>query len=437
MSFAARLIFGGGGTVLVSYLIVAGGGGSSSYTARGGGGGGAGGLLSGSSLTIDSNSIYVVTVGAGGPAGSGSAIGSNGSNSSIFTCTAIGGGRAGGGPRGGMTPNGASGGSGGGGGLSQAGVSGNQGGHGGTGLALSEWALATSTGVTNANVFNTIATSGNLFGAATTVNIGTNATAASTLTFGSTSYNNTLTINNGGITANGRIIVGNQIYHANIANVLNVSVSSGNSAIRAINLVDSAAVMKIARSGNNPSIELQQWDNTLSTLQGYWEAVAVANNFYIRDRVSGSSRIRFAIDPSGNITFPTVTSTSTSNNTGAMVVPSLGVTGNINSDYVYSGGYYYKDGTPITNTANNASANTIIIQGVDVSQNTRLTVIENTDLSQNVSISTQNSFITVIQGVDVGQNARMTIIEGTDVGQGRLSARANKYYRLFQVKNLM
>jgi hypothetical protein len=27
--------------------------------------------------------------------------------------------------------------------------------------------------------------------------------------------------------------------------------------------------------------------------------------------------------------------------------------------------------------------------------------------------------------------------EGTDVGQGRLSARANKYYRLFQVKNLM
>ena len=171
-----------------------------------------------------------------------------------------------------------------------------------------------------------------------------------------TASNNTLTINNGGITANGRIIVGNQIYHANIANVLNVSVSSGNSAIRAINLVDSAAVMKIARSGNNPSIELQQWDNTLSTLQGYWEAVAVANNFYIRDRVSGSSKIRLAIDPSGNITFPTVTSTSTSNNTGAMVVPSLGVTGNINSDYVYSGGYYYKDGTPITNTANNASA---------------------------------------------------------------------------------
>jgi flagellar biogenesis protein FliO len=39
------------------------------------------------------------------------------------------------------------------------------------------------------------------------------------------------------------------------------------------------------------------------------------------------------------------------------------------------------------------------------------------NLSQNVSINTQNSFITIIQGVDVGQNNRMTIIEGTDVSQ--------------------
>jgi hypothetical protein len=37
--------------------------------------------------------------------------------------------------------------------------------------------------------------------------------------------------------------------------------------------------------------------------------------------------------------------------------------------------------------------------------------------SRNVSINTQNSFITIIQGVDVGKNNRMTIIEGTDVSQ--------------------
>ena len=67
--------------------------------------------------------------------------------------------------------------------------------------------------------------------------------------------------------------------------------------------------------------------------------------------------------------------------------------------------------------ANSASANTIVTQGVDVTQNTRLNVIENTDLSQNVSITTQNSFITIIQGTDVSQNARMTIIQGVDLGQ--------------------
>jgi len=46
-----------------SYLVVAGGGGGGGYV---GGGGGAGGLLSGSGVTIDPNSTYLVTVGAGG-----------------------------------------------------------------------------------------------------------------------------------------------------------------------------------------------------------------------------------------------------------------------------------------------------------------------------------------------------------------------------------
>jgi flagellar biogenesis protein FliO len=95
--------------------------------------------------------------------------------------------------------------------------------------------------------------------------------------------------------------------------------------------------------------------------------------------------------------------------------------------------------------ANSASANTIVTQGVDVwqnnsiialqsslitinsnsayssaidnSQNSRMTIIEGTDLSQNVSIAAQNSFITIIQGTDTSQNARMTIIENTDVSQ--------------------
>lgn len=98
-----------------SYLIVAGGGGGG---ANNGGGGGGGGVLSGSNVTIDSSSTYIVTVGAGGTgataqSGSG-ATGSNGANStfSAIATTAIGGG-GGGGPNLGAGQSGGSGGGGG------------------------------------------------------------------------------------------------------------------------------------------------------------------------------------------------------------------------------------------------------------------------------------------------------------------------------------
>jgi hypothetical protein len=76
-----------------SYLIVAGGGSGGSY----GGGGGAGGLLSGSGVTIDTASTYLVTVGAGGASNAVVSNGSQGSNSSfsMVATTAIGGGYGG------------------------------------------------------------------------------------------------------------------------------------------------------------------------------------------------------------------------------------------------------------------------------------------------------------------------------------------------------
>ena len=76
-----------------SYLIVAGGGGGG--WAWGGGGGG-GGFLSGSALTIDTNSTYAVVVGAGGAGGTSTAnsstIGGN-STFSMVSTVAVGGGR--------------------------------------------------------------------------------------------------------------------------------------------------------------------------------------------------------------------------------------------------------------------------------------------------------------------------------------------------------
>jgi len=97
-----------------SYLIVAGGGGGGST----GGGGGAGGLLTGSGLTIDTNSIYVVTVGAGGAISGGQGVSGSNSLFSAYATSAVGGGYGGGyGNPTGLS--GATGGSGGGGGYCQ------------------------------------------------------------------------------------------------------------------------------------------------------------------------------------------------------------------------------------------------------------------------------------------------------------------------------
>ena len=83
-------------TALSANYLIVGGGGAGGAGNGGGGGGGAGGLLSGSSLTIDSNSSYAITVGAGGT-GASSSIGANGANStfSAVANAAVGGGGGG------------------------------------------------------------------------------------------------------------------------------------------------------------------------------------------------------------------------------------------------------------------------------------------------------------------------------------------------------
>ena len=103
-------------SLTASYLIVAGGGGT---TGTRGGGGGGGGMLAGSGLTIDTNSNYVVVVGAGGAGGAGnidtptSSQDGTGSSFSAYNTSATGGGSGGG-----AQVSGRNGGSGGGGGAS-------------------------------------------------------------------------------------------------------------------------------------------------------------------------------------------------------------------------------------------------------------------------------------------------------------------------------
>jgi hypothetical protein len=74
----------------------------------------------------------------------------------------------------------------------------------------------------------------------------------------------------------------------------------------------------------------------------------------------------------------------------------------------------------------NATQNVQIqgIQGVDISQNSRMTIIEATNVTQNIrlgSIETvdiaQNTSIAIIQGVDLTQNTRLNSIETVDIAQ--------------------
>ncbi len=80
-------------SLTASALVVAGGGGGGFDRA---GGGGAGGFRTGSGITIDTNSIYLVTVGAGGSgSSSGANKGSSGSDSVFLSITSTGGGGGG------------------------------------------------------------------------------------------------------------------------------------------------------------------------------------------------------------------------------------------------------------------------------------------------------------------------------------------------------
>jgi hypothetical protein len=117
---------------------------------------------------------------------------------------------------------------------------------------------------------------------------------------------------------------------------------------------------------------------------------------------------------------------STTNGSGSLIVSGgAGITGNVYTGGIFitgaANGITFADGSTQTTgatgidqtartTANNASSNTIVIQGVDTAQNTRMTLIEgiNTD---------QNTRITIAEGVDVGQNTRISIIEGVDTAQ--------------------
>jgi hypothetical protein len=122
---------------------------------------------------------------------------------------------------------------------------------------------------------------------------------------------------------------------------------------------------------------------------------------------------------------------STSNNSGTLIVSGgAGISGNLYTGGIYitgsANGITFPDGTVQTtagvavdafarSTANSASSNTVIIQGVDNTQNTNITIATNAATAAFAQANataggliTANARITVVEGVDLTQNTNIT-----------------------------
>jgi hypothetical protein len=127
--------------------------------------------------------------------------------------------------------------------------------------------------------------------------------------------------------------LGDSFSNSNIGNVWVAGTASGTTADRPINFVDTSAVMKIARIGGNPSIELQEWDANITTQIGYWDVVSISGVLTFRDRSNnGSVNCLSIAQTSGNIT----TGNITASNISATTVSS-NFTGTLNDTAVVSG----------------------------------------------------------------------------------------------------
>jgi Major tropism determinant N-terminal domain len=157
------------------------------------------------------------------------------------------------------------------------------------------------------------------------------------------SNNNSANLAQIGITGNiwdvGHIVVGDVITSANIINVVNFnSNQTQTSFAKTLNIVDANAGFKVVRTNGNPSIELSQWDNTLSNEIATYDLQINNNIFQLR-----SKQINYTGTLTNNVIaqFTANNGTGTqsfSSITGAMIVRGgVGVNGNLNaSGWVYA-----------------------------------------------------------------------------------------------------
>lgn len=90
----------------------------------------------------------------------------------------------------------------------------------------------------------------------------------------------------GRTTGNGKFLFGNRIDDVNVGNCWLENSGSGITGDRVWTMIDTNAVMKVVRvnTGADPAFELQSWDDSLTTLRGFWDVAVVGGNLIFRDR---------------------------------------------------------------------------------------------------------------------------------------------------------
>ena len=149
--------------------------------------------------------------------------------------------------------------------------------------------IRTNTGATTANVFDTVATTGNLFGVGTTVNVGTSAAAASTLTFGPAITGNIFKI---GSVAAGTINLTSDVTTGIVNAYTGVTTGTVNIATggaSTTNIGGAAAVVNIGTTGGNSILEVRGnattgtatiRTNTGATTANVFDTVATTGNVF-------------------------------------------------------------------------------------------------------------------------------------------------------------
>lgn len=163
----------------------------------------------------------------------------------------------------------------------------------------------------------------------------------------------------------GKTLIGDLIDSANISNVVNIAASAGINAYRPINLVDSTGKIKVARGHDiyGPGIDMQSWDESLTTLRGRWIPTVEEYGFLLNAEYNGvTTQANAFITPTGNLL---VGNTGTS--VGSALSTLVDSYGRENKLQVIGRGYFSDAvGIGTTNTTTDIEDVNLYVNGVTV-----------------------------------------------------------------------